>query len=116
MAVHLAAAVAALAIIAVNLPMAAVAVLRGGQPPRLYRSLHRGAAALVGLAAIAGLALYATQQRPHSDLHLVYAAAAVLTMPVARALVRRDPARARWYQLGGTALLLGILFRLLTTG
>ena len=115
-AAHLVLGVAALAVVAVNLVMAAIPALRGGQPPRLYRPLHRAAAALVGVAVVLGLVLYATQHRPKAELHLVYAAAALAAMPVARALVRRDPARARWYQVGGTALLLGIVFRLVATG
>lgn len=115
-AAHLVIAVAALATVAVNLVMAALPALRGGQPPRLYRSLHRATAALVGIAALLGVALYATGLRPRTDLHLVYAAGALLAMPVARALVRRDPARARLYQLGGTALLLGVIIRLIGTG
>ena len=115
-AAHLLTAVAALAAVAVNLLLAAVPALRGGQPPPHYRSLHRATAALVGIATLLGLALYATGQRPHTELHLVYAAGALLAMPVARAMVRRDPARARLYQLGGTALLLGVIIRLLGTG
>lgn len=115
-AAHLLVAVAAISVIGVNLVMAAVPALRGGQPPRLYRPLHRAAAGLIGAAVLLGLLLYATQHRPRSDLHLVYAATALAVMPVARVLVRRDPSRARLYQLGGTALLLGILLRLVGTG
>jgi hypothetical protein len=46
----------------------------------------------------------------------VYAAAAVLVVPAARAMGRRDPSRARFYHVGGTLLLVGVLFRLVTTG
>jgi hypothetical protein len=49
-------------------------------------------------------------------LHLVYALAALMVMPAARLMIRRDPGHGRVYQIGATTLLLGVLFRLVTTG
>jgi hypothetical protein len=115
-AAHLATGLGALAVAAVTLAIAVPPAVRGGPPPRVYRPLHRAVAAMVGATVLVGGLLYVTQHRPQTGLHLVYAVAALLVMPVARALVRRDPARARAYQLGGTLLLLGVIFRLVTTG
>lgn len=114
--VHLVVGLALLALVAAILLLAAPAAIRGRQPPRLYRLLHRAATVLVGVEVLVGVLLYVQQRRPQSDIHLLYAAAALLVMPVAQALVRRDPSRARFYQLGGTLLLLGVIFRAVTTG
>lgn len=114
--VHLASAAAALVVLAVVLGMAVPRALGDRQPPRLYRRLHRVAAALIGMALVSGALLFAGQQRPGTDLHFVYAAAALLVMPIAGGLSRRDPARARVYQVAGTLLLSGVIFRLMTTG
>jgi hypothetical protein len=115
-ALHLVAAVVLLALVAVILAMALPAALRGKPPPGLYHPLHRVAAALVVAQVGVGGILLLAGRRPLSNLHLVYALAAILVMPAARVLVGRDPRRARLFQLGGTLLLLGVIFRLLTTG
>jgi drug/metabolite transporter (DMT)-like permease len=114
--VHLVLGLALLGLVAAIILVAGPRAIRGGQPPPLYRPLHRAAAALVVVEFVIGLLLYIQQQRPHSTVHLVYAAAALAVMPLAQALVRRDRSRARLYQLGGTILLLGVVLRLVTTG
>ena len=95
--------------------LAAPRALANRPPPDLYRPLHRAASALVVAAIVVGALLYVTSHRPAHSLHYLYAAAALLVMPVADALGRQDPSRARFYQLGGTALLAGVMFRLFTT-
>jgi hypothetical protein len=92
------------------------AAVRRARPPARYLQLHRVAVGLVLAEAFLGALLFIGGRRPHVELHLVYAAAAVLVMPAARAMGRRDPSRARFYHVGGTLLLLGVLLRLVTTG
>jgi hypothetical protein len=92
------------------------AAVRRGRPPARYLQLHRVAAGLVLAEAFLGAVLFIGGRRPHVELHLVYAVAALLAMPAARAMGRRNPSRARFYHVGGTLLLLGVLFRLVTTG
>jgi hypothetical protein len=115
-AVHLVAAVVLLALVAVILAIALPAAFRGQPPPGLYHPLQRVVAALILAQVAVGGVLLLAGRRPLTNLHLVYALAAMLVMPVARLLVRRDPRRARLFQVGGTLLLLGVVFRLLTTG
>ncbi|MDP9325169.1 MAG: hypothetical protein M3O87_01355 [Candidatus Dormibacteraeota bacterium] len=115
-ALHLGAAVVLLALVALILAMALPAALRGNPPPGLYHPLRRVAAALLLAQVSVGGILLLAGRRPLTNLHLIYALAAILVMPAVRLLVRRDPRRARFFQLGGTLLLLGVLFRLLTTG
>jgi hypothetical protein len=104
------------ALVAVVLAMAGYAAFRQVRPPPLYIQLHRVAAGLVLVEVLVGTLLLISGRRPHVNLHLLYALAAVLVMPVARSLARRDPPKAPLYHVGGTLLLLGVLFRLLTTG
>ena len=115
-ALHLALGFGLLALLAVVVAMAVPAAVRGKPPPARYRTLQRVAAAGILSELVIGLALLAVQLRPRDNLHVVYAAAAVLVMPVARLLVRTDRGKARLYQVGGSILLLGVLFRLVTTG
>jgi CheY-like chemotaxis protein len=105
-----------LGLVAVILVIGGYAAVRNDPPPALYLGLHRVAAALVLAEAFFGALLYMSGRRPHVNLHLVYALAAVLVIPVARSMARRDPSKARFYHVGGTLLLLGVLFRLVSTG
>lgn len=114
--VHLALGFGLLALVALVLVIGGYAALRHAPPPALYRQLHRVAAGLVLAEAFLGAVLFIGGRRPHVTLHLVYALAAVLVMPVARSMARRDPSKARFYHVGGTVLLLGVLLRLVTTG
>lgn len=113
---HLGVWLALMVMVAVILVSGFPAALGGRQPPALYVPLHRAAAGLIGLQVVIGALLFATGRRPQTLLHLVYAAAALATMPVARALARGSQGNARWYQLGATLLLLGLLLRLFGTG
>ncbi len=115
-AIHLAMGLGLLALVVVILALALPAALRGQAPPALYRPLHRAVAGLVLAQVVVGVLLLLVGRRPHTNLHLIYAVAAILVMPVARSIVRHDRGRARLIQLGGTLLLLGVLFRLATTG
>jgi hypothetical protein len=113
---HLGVWLALMIMVAVSMLSALPAALRRRQPPALYVPLHRVAAALIGLQIVIGALLLAAGRRPDTPLHLGYAAAVLVTMPAARALARRSPGSARWYQLGGTLVLLLLLFRLFETG
>jgi hypothetical protein len=113
---HLGVWVALVVVVAAILVLAMPAALGGRPPPAVYVPLQRATAALIGLQVVVGAMLFASGRRPQTSLHLVYAVAALATMPVARALARRSPGHARWYQLGGTLLLLGLLLRLFGTG
>jgi hypothetical protein len=113
---HLAIGFGLLALLVAITVLAVPAAVRGQPPPPLYRTLHRVAAGAIVAEVVVGLVLLGLQARPRDNLHLVYGAAALLVMPVARLLVRADRGKARVYQVGGTVLLLGVLFRLVTTG
>ena len=114
--VHLALGLGLLGLIAAILVVAAPAALRGQPPAPLYPVLHRAVAWLIVAQVLLGALLFAIGRRPQDNLHLVYAFAAIPIMPLARAMARRDRSKARAYQLGGTVLLLGVVFRLATTG
>jgi hypothetical protein len=113
---HLILGLALVALVAAILVLALPAALTGRPPPTLYIPVHRLATAAIGLQILSGALLLGTGKRPGTVLHLVYALAALLVMPAARLMIRRDPGHGRVYQIGGTALLLGVLFRLVTTG
>jgi drug/metabolite transporter (DMT)-like permease len=113
---HLILGLALVFLVAAILVLALPAALAGRRPPQLYIPLHRLAAAVIGLQIVLGALLLATGKRPGTVLHLVYALAALMVMPAARLMIRRDPGHGRVYQIGATTLLLGVLFRLVTTG
>jgi hypothetical protein len=111
--VHL---VVGLGLLAVVAAVVVIAALRGhGQSPLLAR-LQRAVAALIVAQVFLGAVLFAVGKRPQTNLHLVYALAAILVMPVARSMARRSRSTALLYQVGGPVLLLGVIFRLATTG
>lgn len=114
--VHLALGFGLLALVVVTLVIGGYAALRHAPPPTVYLQLQRFVAGLVLAEVSFGALLYIGGKRPHVSLHLVYALAALLVMPVARSMARRNPSTARFYHVGGTLLLLGVLFRLVTTG
>ena len=113
---HLILGLALLVLVASILVLALPAALSGRPPPKPYVPLHRLAAVAMGLQVALGAVLLWAGRRPGTGLHLVYALAALVTMPYARLMIRRDPGHGRIYQVGGTALLLAVLFRLVTTG
>ena len=114
--VHLVLGLGLLALVAAVVVISAPAALRGHPPPAIYLRLHRVATVLILAEVFLGALLFALGRRPQTNLHVVYALAAVLVMPVARSLAGRGRSRAGIYQLGGTILLLGVIFRLTTTG
>ena len=70
--------------------------------------------ALGGLVAFLGLG---GRSGPADPLHLVYAAAALVALPVARFEVeRRGSTRVGWWVCGGGLVTLGALLRLWATG
>ena len=105
-----------LVMVAAALVIAAPAVLRGRTPAPLYAALQRAVTVFILAQVALGVVLFISGKRPQTNLHLVYALAAILVLPVARSLAHRRQATAPLYQLGGTVLLLGVIFRLATTG
>jgi hypothetical protein len=77
---------------------------------------RRAVLVAVLLAAVGGLAMLATRDHPRSGLHIVYGALAVLTVPIATRLSKQAPARVGLYHAAAGLVLLGIGYRLLTTG
>ena len=78
----------------------------------------------VGVGALTGLSLPLAGAGPRDPLHALYAAAAMVSLPIARVIgARRDPPRdaatgrglARWL-IAGALVTLGLLFRLWQTG
>jgi hypothetical protein len=114
--VHLVLGFGLLALVAAVVLIGAPAALQRQAPLALYRRLHSAVTALIIAEVLLGAVLIATGKRPHSNLHMVYAPAALLVMPAARSLAARAPSRGAIYQLGGTVLLLGVIFRLTATG
>jgi hypothetical protein len=89
----------------------------GGRPRRL--AVDRAvlaALSVIALAVVSGLGMLLGGQRPHDLLHLLYAAAALLALPIARfgggvAARHRGPAVA----IGGLLVVL-LVVRLYQTG
>lgn len=115
-AAHLVLGFGVLALVVGLLVIAGYAVLRHAPPAVPYLQLQRVVAGLVLAEAAVGGLLFINGKRPHVSLHLVYALVAILVMPLARTMARSRPSNARFYDLGGTLLLLGVLLRLVTTG
>lgn len=115
-ALHYGLAVGLIALLALIVVASLPRVIAAGPPPRLYTEAQRLVTGLILVELLVGLTLLALGRRPQTLLHLMYALAAVAVMPVARTLLHRNPSRARLYQFAGTVLLLGVIFRLATTG
>jgi hypothetical protein len=113
---HLVLGFCLLALVAAILVIGVPAALRHSPPPPLYLLLHRVVAVLVLAEVGIGGLLFIAGKRPNVNLHLVYALVAIMVMPVALSMASRNPSQARLYHIGGTLLLLGVLFRLVTTG
>jgi hypothetical protein len=116
-ALHAWAAVAA-AVLAVTTVL--LGVLHGlrSVPGRVW--LDRLVLALLvatALAAVLGLGVLVGSRPPADGLHLVYGAAAVLAVPVARAIAgARRSGRLGWWLAAGGLVTLGALLRLWATG
>jgi hypothetical protein len=98
--------------------VAAIALRAGSAPARAWvdRAIL-GALALVALDGLLGLTLVALGHAPTDLLHVVYGAAALLVLPVARYAGRaRELRRRALWVAGGSVVLLGILLRLAQTG
>jgi len=113
---HLVLGFALIALLVAILLVGLSAALRRPRPPRLYFPLHTIAAGLLVVEVLIGLVLLATGRRPRDTLHLLYGVAALATMPIARSMISTNPERAKWYHLGASVFLFGLLVRLATTG
>jgi hypothetical protein len=69
-----------------------------------------------GGAVGVGLLLLAAGQRPKESLHFLYAAVALAAVPIAARFAAREPRRGGLYHAAAGLVLLGVLYRLTTTG
>jgi hypothetical protein len=75
------------------------------------------ALAVVLVAIATGALLVVGGSRPHDGLHLLYAAGAILVLPIARfAWPALGPGGRGWLLLAGCAIGAGLLLRLAQTG
>jgi hypothetical protein len=72
--------------------------------------------ASVGLALLSGLFQLATSAGPADGLHFVYAAVALLALPIGRAWRGMEPGPRPWPLTIAAIVLLGVLIRLAQTG
>ncbi|MDQ6748155.1 MAG: hypothetical protein M3010_08655 [Candidatus Dormibacteraeota bacterium] len=89
---------------------------RSAYAVRLVLMLRRVAILAAGLAAVVGVVLLAGGRRPHQPLHFLYGFFAVAAVPLAASLASRNPRRGALYHLLVGLLLLGLCFRLASTG
>jgi hypothetical protein len=77
----------------------------------------RAVAAVVGLQVLLGLLAYASGSRPRTGLHLLYAVAALVVLPLAKRFSSEAPPapRAAVLAIGGVLMLM-IVWRLFATG
>jgi len=85
-------------------------------PIQLTLIARRFGIPVIAGAAVLGLLLLGTGARPREWLHFLYAAVALAAVPVAARLAALEPRRGGLYHAAAGLLLLGILYRLTTTG
>ena len=115
-AIHLVLGFALIAILLAIVAVGLFAAFRRPAPPRAYFVLHTVAAWLLVVVVGFGALLFALGNRPRDILHLAYAGTALVTMPIVRSMIGSNPERAKWYHVGGSVFLFGLLVRLATTG
>ncbi len=108
------AAITAAAAIALVAAAGWAALRRTAYSIRLVLLVRRVAILAALLAAGVGVALYIGGRRPHSALHLMYGALAVVAVPLAAQMAARNPRRGGLYHVAAGVLLLGFCFRLAT--
>ncbi len=114
---HLALAVSAVAVAGLVLLASGYAVLTHDYRRILIDRLLLAAVALLLLAGVTGLLVFATSRRLSDPLHLVYGLVVVAALPVARYLARQGTPRRRGsYMMAGTVVSLALLARLSMTG
>jgi ABC-type Fe3+ transport system permease subunit len=116
-AAHLALAAGA-AVLTVAVGLAALAAIASTRPlRRLIDRLILAVLVVVGIAIASGLLLLVTGHGPTDPLHLLYAVAAFVALPVARFAVPSIRTQRRmWILVVGAVVLLGLFVRLLQTG
>jgi hypothetical protein len=114
---HATFALAAYAASAALLLVGVIAQLRPQRVPiQLTLLARRILIAAASGAVVLGLLLLATGSRPKEGLHFLYAALALGVVPVTARLAAREPRRGGLYHALAGLLLLGVLYRLTTTG
>lgn len=108
----------ALAIVDALVLVAAIALALGVHAARLWLDrMVLVALILAGINALAGIALIASGHAPSDLLHVVYGAAALIVLPVARWAGRgADLRRRALWVAAGSVVLAGVLLRLGQTG
>jgi hypothetical protein len=115
--VHLALALASLAVMLLVAGEGAVRLVRP-RPPGRVASVGSGVVlVLVAMTAAGGLALLLGGQRPREWLHLVYALLAFAMVPLADSLAAKaSPRRRALARLLGALVAMGVIARLFATG
>ena len=114
---HVALALASLAVMALVASEGAVRLVSARPPGRLAAAGSGAVTILLGMAAAGGLALLLGGRRPSEWLHLVYALLAFALVPLADALtVQASPRRRALARLLGGLVAVGVIARLFATG
>ncbi len=94
-----------------------IGLIRHGDVTPIFRRATYAIVGLMVFEALLGLALYLTGARPGEDVHLIYGAGAVLSLPFfifVETTAKKRPAMGSY--LWGFALLAGIVARGIMTG
>jgi hypothetical protein len=114
---HVALALAGLAVMVLVAVEGAVRLVRARPPGRLAAASSGVVGVLLGMAIAGGLALLAGGHRPREWLHLVYALLALGLVPLADALVAQaTPRRRALARFLGALVAMGVIGRLFATG
>lgn len=115
-ALHILLAYAAVAGAAIGIGWSVILLVtrRAGGPA--FERLQASVVAVFIVGAVSGLAMLAAGERPAAGQHLLYAVVAIALIPLARSFsgrVGRGPAA---FMLVAFVVLVGVLYRLFTTG
>ena len=104
-----------MALVVAGIAWEIVLVVRGRAAGRLFARYLAATVAVVVVAAAVGAIDLVTGAHPADGLHLLYGAAAVSAIPLARSFARGRP-RESAIMLVGLVALGGIVYRLFATG
>ena len=94
-----------------------VGLLRHGDVTPIFRRATYAIVGLMGIEALLGVTMYAIGMRPGQDVHMIYGAGAVLSLPFfifVETTAKKRPAMGSY--IWGFALLAGIIVRAIITG